>query len=254
MSNIQFMWNNLLDQATLTASSEDSDFPASNLQNPFRTKVWTTAGTTPGTANLVIDHGAATAVTAVVLINYSWSVAPGTLNLEFNATDAWGAPSATESLTWADTPDTYGNPCAIIKTFASKSYRYNRLNVVNAAGDWDLGRMYIGTYFEPTRDYNYQYAEEIPDPAMMSSSVGGQDHADEIEKYRQRKFGFKPTTYSQYRLFQQVYNTVGITKDLFIAFDPTNYANELTMYGKLTEFRHSKDVVWSIDMGFKESR
>ena len=153
-TNILFLYNNLFDSATLTESSEATGFVAENTQHPFRTKVWTTEGATAGTANLVIDHATAKAVNCVVLAGYDWASAPGTLNLEFNAANAWGDPSATEALTWAANPTANGNRGVIIKTFASKSYQYNRLNVVYSPGatptDWDLGRIFLGAYFEPT--------------------------------------------------------------------------------------------------------
>src|SRR5512138_1360217 len=58
MGNIQYLYDNLIDRAVLTGSSAATGFPASNLQNPFRAKVWRTAGATAGTANLVVDMSA----------------------------------------------------------------------------------------------------------------------------------------------------------------------------------------------------
>jgi len=70
------LYNNLLDTATLTASSEATGFPANNLKNPFRTKCWKTAGTVPGTAQLVVDFGSAQTVDAIALTGYDWATAP----------------------------------------------------------------------------------------------------------------------------------------------------------------------------------
>lgn len=50
-----FAYDNLIDQATLTASSAATGFPANNVKNPFRSKCWQTAGATPGDATLVVD-------------------------------------------------------------------------------------------------------------------------------------------------------------------------------------------------------
>ncbi|MDF1592586.1 MAG: hypothetical protein P1P89_13810 [Desulfobacterales bacterium] len=258
MSNIRFFWQNLFDLAALTASSQDADFPAANLQNPLRTKVYKTAGATPGTANLVIDHLTAKPVTAIILANYDWAGAPGTLNLEFNAADAWGAPSATEALTWVATPDTYGNPNVIIKVFASKSYRYNRLNVVYSPGavptDWQLGRIFLGTCFEPINHYDFDGEESIVDPSFIGESVGGQQLVDEITKYRTKSFDFPAETLAQWLLFQQMFNSVGYSRDLFVAFDFDNYPNALTMYGKFTSLRQQDDFFKRIELAFKESR
>ena len=248
-----FLYDNLFDSATLTASTEDSSFPATNLQHSFKTKVWTTDNA--GTANLVIDYGSATSVTAVVLIGYDWGSAPGTLDMEFNATDAWGAPSATEALTWVADPDAYGNVNVIIKTFSALNYRYNRLNVVHAPGDWNLGRIFIGNYFEPTRTYRDHYEYPIIDPSYIQQTVSGQKHVDEITKYRRKSVEFFIETYAQMRLFQTLFNNAGYGKDIFASFDYSNYPNNDTLYGKIVSSKISyKNLYWSATLTFEESR
>lgn len=236
MSTLIFFYNNLIDSATLTASSEATGFPASNLKNPFRTKYWKTAGATAGTAQLVINHGSAKAVTACALTGYpDWAAAPGTLNLEFDDHDAWGAPDHTEALTWVSNTTPGGNKGTIIKTFASKSHQYNRLSVVNAPGDWNLGRLFVGEYFEPTRDYSWGYEEEVVDPSLISRTIGGQDHADEIERYRVIRVRGIIESQAQWVLYQAMINTVGTRKEIFVAFDFTGEVAERTLYGKFTK-------------------
>jgi len=254
---IMLLYNNLLDSATLTASSAATGFPASNLQHPFRTKVWRTTGGTPGTANLVIDHGTAKAVNCVALINYTWASAPGTLNFEANATDSWGAPSFSQALTWAATPSANGNKACIIKTFASQTYRYNRLNVAYAPGDWDLGRMFVGSYFQPTYNYRIEWTQNVVDPSIIARSIGGQDHIDQIEKFREMGFSFLADTQAQWETYQTMINHVGINKDLFISFDYTNEPDEMTIYGKFSVLpgaTNTGTTYKQINFSFRESR
>ncbi len=258
---MQFLYDNLLDSATLTASSSATGFPANNLKNPFRTKVWRTAGATAGTANLVINHGSAKAVTCIALTGYTWTSAPGTLNLEFNATDSWGAPSATETLTWAATPTTNGNKATIIKIFASKSYQYNRLNVVYSPGavptDWDLGRIFVGTYFQPTYNYDPQPKIDMGDESIGSKTIGGQKHFDEIEKFRPVSFSCTVISQAQWELFQTMINTVGISKSLFVAFDYDNEPDEMTIYGHFTNLPGASGyayAAYNLSFGFEEDR
>ena len=259
MTKIMFLYNNLLDSATLTASSEASGFPASNLKNPFRSKVWRTAGATAGTANLVINHGSAKAVTVVALIGYNWTSAPGTLTFEANATDSWGAPSFSQALTFAANPTANGNPGIIVKTFASQSYQYNRLNVIYSPGttptDWDLGRIFVGTYFQPTKSFSRSHQGSIVDPSYISRTIGGQDHIDTIAKYRTMDFNCQLTTQAQWELYQTMINNVGINKDLLISFDYDNEPDEMTMYGKFTKLPGMKrDSLFDLSFSFQESR
>jgi len=262
MSNILFLYNNIFDDATLTASSEASGFPCENTQHPFITKVWRTAGATAGTATLKIDHGSAKAVTCIALAGYNWTSAPGTLDLEFDDAADFSSIDHTESLTWAANPTTNGNKGVIIKTFASQSYRYNRLNVVYSPGgsptDWDLGRIFLGTYFEPTIQYISDGIEQsFVDASYINKTAGGQEHVDEVTIYRQKAFSFIISTQAQWELFQKMINHVGKTKDMFIAFDYDNEPDELTWYGKLTAklpaMGRLETKYFKLDCEFKES-
>lgn len=256
MSTLLFLYNNLLDSATLTASSAATGFPANNLKNPFRTKYWKTAGATAGTAQLVIDHGTAKAVTAIALTGYpDWTAAPGTLDIQFNDTDSWGSPADHEHITWVSPTTPGGNKGTIILTFASKSYRFNRLSVVNAPGDWNLGRLFIGTYFEPARTYGWGYEEEIVDPSLISQTIGGQDHADEIERYRVIRCSGIIETQAQWVLYQAMLNTVGTRKDIFVTFDHAGEAAERTIYGKFTKLPAiTRPYLYEYSFEFTESR
>src|SRR5512135_2043401 len=255
--NILFLYNNLIDEATLTASSEATGFPASNLTNPFRTKVWRTAGAIPGMADLVIDHSTPRTVTCVALVNYSWTSTPSTFTFEANATNAWGAPSFSQALTWAANPTANFNKGCIIQTFAGQTYRYNRLNVTYTPGDWDLGKIYVGTYFQPTVNYSLDWSQNIVDPSIISRSIGGQDHIDQIEKYREFDFSFLVATQAQWESFQTMINYIGINTDLFIAFDYTDEPDELTVYGKFTALPGAANIgpaYKRIGFSFRESR
>ena len=398
MSNILFMYDNLLDTATLTASSAASGFPADNLKNPFRSKPWRTAGTPAGTANIVMDLRASwinsganlitngdfssalgaewklspgagggsiaidagslkftqgvsawmfasqsittvpgglylvnvncksatysanyllikigttqnggqisstTCVTtgiksiyfiavgtttwitladgqgdaatstwddvsvylksggeasSIALIGYNWASAPETLDLEFSLTDSWTPPAATEVVTWAASPSDNGNPGIIVKCFTSRSYPYARLNVAHSPGDWDLGRIFIGSYFEPAAQHLYGHTQAIVDDSMLAATIGGQDHADEVAKYRNLAFSFNIRSQAQWELFQKMINAVGKTKDLLIAMDYTNEPDEMTIYGKFTELPVAVGVrsgQFDAAFAFRESR
>jgi len=259
--SILFLYNNLFDNATLVESSEAAGFPAENTQHSFRTKVWRTAGATAGTAHLDIDLGSAQAVTCIALANYTWTSAPGTLDLEFDDAADYSSIDNTEALTWAAHPTANGNNGIIIKTFASQSYQYLRLNVVYSPGgtptDWDLGRIFIGTYFEPTDDYLLaEFNQNFIDLSRSQRTPGGQIHVDEVDTIRQIAFSFIAQTQAQWESFQTIINTVGIFKDLFIAFDYDNESNEMTIYGKfmaLPDMRRTDVPYFRLDFNFEES-
>jgi hypothetical protein len=372
--SLLFLYNNLLDSATLTASSATTGFPANNLKNPFRTKYWKTNNA--GTANLVIDltsiwaatgsnlvanwtnvnydaftdaagnitnaeyttagtqtavsdaialtvgklykivatethtsgqhitlsgtggvatttlaagantiYFTATAVSSVLTVTNDgaaknactftlyemtggsidaialtgypdWAVAPGTLNMEFAPSNSWGAPTATEALTWVANTTPGGNKGTIIKKLTTtRNYPYARLNVVNAAGDWNLGRLFVGSYFEPARLYAWGYEEEVVDPSLISQTIGGQDHADEIERYRIIRCSGVIETQAQWVLYQAMLNAVGTRKEIFAAFDYSGEPIERTVYGKFSSLPGiTRPFYFDYSFEFTESR
>ena len=249
MTNILFLYNNLVDAATLTASSANANFPVANLKNPLRTKTWKTAGATAGTANVVCNFGSPQSINCIALTGYDWTSAPGTLQVEFNASDSWGAPAVTKILTWAASPTVNGNKAAIILLFDSISYRYARLNVVYSPGgtplDWNLGRIFIGEAFQPAQHYAHGFRTRLVDPSLSAYSVGNQCYTDEVEKYRIVTMNFAKITEAQWLLFQKMFNTVGKSRPLFIALDYDGSPNEKTIYGQFQDLPEGEDIVTS---------
>lgn len=192
---------------------------------------------------------------AAALTGYDWAVAPGTLQIEFNVTSSWASPLATETLTWVSGTTPGGNKGSIIKKFAAdRNYRYARLSVVNSAGDWNLGRLFLGPFFELQRCYAPGYSEAIVDPSLISRTIGGQDHADEVERYRviSCRGIFAPS--SEWVSIQAMVNAVGTRKPIFAAFDYENEAAERTLYGKFTSVpKITKPFNYEWDFEFAEA-
>lgn len=259
MSNILFMYDNLVDSATITATStggESTGFPVTNLQHSFRTKVWQTS---TGSAKCIFNLGSAQKVSCAALINYDWtSTGPSTLNLEFVASSGFGDAAAhTESLTFAVNPTTNDNNGCIVKTFTSQSYQYIRLNIVSTdTTGWEIGRVFLGTYLEPTDNYRIEYEQNFIDMSRSLQTIGGQEHIDEIEMYRTINFECIPATQTEWEQFQTMCLTVGKKKDLFISFDYDNEKDEMTMYGKFTSIpgMTKNTPLFELPFSFKESR
>ncbi len=253
-TTLLFLYNNLLDSATLTASSAETGFPAANLKNPFRTKYWKTDGATAGTATLEINHGQAKSINAIALTGYpDWLAAPGTLLMEYG--DDGITYAEHDDLTWVAPTTPGGNKGTIIAKVTAQNHQYNRLSVVNAPGDWQLGRLFVGSYFEPARTYGYGYGEGVVDPSLISQTIGGQDHADEIERYRIIRVNGIIITQAQWVLYQTMINAVGTRKEIFAAFDYTGDVAERTIYGKFSKVPTiERPYLFEYDFEFTESR
>lgn len=211
------------------------------------------------TGSIVFNLGSAQSVTAIAIADYSWASAPQRLQLEFNSSDSWAAPAVTETLTWYANPTANGNRAIIPKTFTSHVYQYVRLvwsyGPAGTLTDTDIGRMHLGTYFEPTQQYLISHKQDMIDPSYISRTIGGQDHVDEISKYREISFAFLVTTQAQWESFQTMINSRGLSRDLFIAFDYDNEPDEMMWYGKFSSLPDlQREKYYSLNFSFRESR
>jgi hypothetical protein len=166
---------------TISATSEQTDLPASNVANAQRTRVWRT-GTSTATERIVFDFGSAVSITSVVLLDHtltSGDAAAGDIKVKFNTSDSWASPAASETLTYA--ADT------IYKVFNSQSYRYAAVEFVKASAGVtrDIGRIYLGTYV--TFDRDPDRGSLVEEPVDLSSSqmmAGGQTYTWARDTYR----------------------------------------------------------------------
>jgi hypothetical protein len=226
------------------------------------------------TGNIVFDFGSAKESQVLAIANHNWTTAPGLLNLEFNTADSWSSPTTTVKISsggsdtryFAIRPSTYGNETISLRTFSTVSFRYARLVFASATGTTDstgiaglptqLGRVYIGPYFEPTNDrFQDGDSQEMLDPSILSASADGQEHVDELTKFRSRKFSFFVQTEAQFQKFQKMWTDVGNGKDIFVRFSTD--LPDYTMYGKFVKAPRislQPPSYYKIGLQFKESR
>jgi len=131
--------------AVITPSEESPIYPATNLvlNNCCLTFRSLTANATP--VRLVIDMGAAVACDAIAMANINIRDT-ATVTIEANATDSWGAPTYSQTISLADY---LGDPNDFQYNFAAtKTFRYWRLSITdngNPDGFIEIGELFIGT-------------------------------------------------------------------------------------------------------------
>ena len=253
---IKFCYNNFVDNSTFFYnSSAKTGFPSSNLAHPFRTKKWVTASNTGRT---VFGRSTKYEVNCVAISDYDWTSQPSTLKLQgHSSTDFSGGGSTTVDLTslWTANPSTLGNNAIIIKTFTTIEYKFYRL-IAGHGSSFGIGKVFIGTYFQPTDNYLVEGQEEnYIDPSKISVTADGQEYVDELTQYREKTFGFFINGLAQWNKFKELINNVGVRKDLFIRF--SSDSAEDCWYGKFSNSPQMQRVppsYYKIKFDFKESR
>jgi hypothetical protein len=215
-----------LSGVVFTPTSEQATLPVENLANEFRRKVWRT-GTSTATERVVIDLGAATAITAVILLDHTLTAADSNILLEAHTSDSWGAPSFSQALTYA--ADVIG------LTFASQNYRYWRLSFTkSAAGETrDIGRLFLGPYVELEEAPDYSgYGDEVMDLSSKIKSDAGQTYTDLRDSYRMLRYQFSQTPQTMSVVLKTFVDYVGQHTSFFVQTETSSPLNEY-IYVKL---------------------
>jgi hypothetical protein len=209
------IYNNTdFDAATLTASSEETNYEATNLQDINLDKTWRT--TNDATEYIVLDAGVGNTFTVdcVSILGHNLTNA-ATIKFQMHTADAWGAPDLDEAITWRS--DT------MVKYFTSTSKRYARFyfeDAANTDGYIEIGRLFMSAYlqFNPSSLANFTIANIRND--IQSVSITNSLYSDKGVGYRQFKYSFPKTDYNEFANIRTMYNLIGKhTPFVFMNYD-----------------------------------
>lgn len=242
---------NLFDSATaVTASSEDILYPVENLDSPRLAKEYRTEDASAQT--IVVDLGAAQDVDTIAIISHNISASADTV-IEANASDAWGSPSFTTSLTWQSG--------MILKYLSSaESYRYWRFSVddgTNADGYVSIGKLWLGERIQitPTSLLNFSVRKVRDDVVVYGR--GRQKYANAGEGWRRFDLRFPRTRTTTLSAIQTMYDTVGNhTSVIFSNFDTIrDYEIVEPCYCSIVgdlDFSHRRGMQFEYTLRFEE--
>jgi len=217
-----------LDDTTITASTENAFFPASNLQDTRSTKVFRS---TAGSATVVFDMQAAVEIDTFACVPHfvNGFGFNGSLTLEANATNTWGAPAFSVTITDGTDIDRTFNT-AYKEFSASQTYRYWRLSATGTSYV-ELSRVYLGlrnTINDRSISYNWRY--KLEDNSKITKNIYGQRFADEINRQREFSFDFKNLDKTAVDDWFLLYDYNGLTKPFFMRIGCTGIINDLDRF------------------------
>jgi hypothetical protein len=254
--SISFLANNLVDSATLTASTENAQFPVSNLKNDFRTKVFRS---TSNSDNIVIDLGAAAAADSFGIVD-NWRDGFGVtaITLEGNSADSWGAPAFTTTIA-LDTTFGVG-----VKTFAEQSYRYWRIVATSTLGYCELANVFLGKANTITTNgpsYNWSYRNK--DIKSQQETRYGQKFIDNIGQRKElSNFKFEVLNQTELQVLFDVFDNRRTVSPLFLKIgDGTNVilpdedrVNGMYYFDREPSFSNTTAGFYSVTLNFEEAK
>ncbi len=171
---------------------------------------------------LLWDMGISTNPQAFVMTgprNASLKISPtATIKLQGNETDSWGSPSYEATLTYDD---------EVITKFSStglhtEGLRYWRLLIVdqNPLGYIELGVVYLGDYFEPTRGkVQYPMESVFIDRSETVFSEGGQSFSDVRQKSQYFSVTVVGLQIADIERYRQIFDEYQIARPFFVSLD-----------------------------------
>ncbi len=218
---MRFMTTNLCTESAtvVTASTEDTNFPASNLKNPLRSKRWRSTSDT--TQSVVFDFVTTEEVNSVILL---WPKEDGirltdsaVLKIQANATNVWTAPSVDETLT---IDNDYSMASHHFTT--DKSYRYWRVTITDPTNPWEyveLGQVWIGKSLDIENAQNgFKYS--LLDRSITVSTKFGHKYVDEYPQTATLQFDYKNMDYEDIQILENAFRTNGNRKPVVMVLDP----------------------------------
>lgn len=209
-TKIKFCYYNLVDQSStvISASNENSLFPTSNLKDPRKTKVFRS---TNASDSVVFDFITAQAVDSIIVAGHPSDGFgfTGSLTIEANATNSWGAPAFSTTLT-PNSEFNFG-----LKTLtAAQSYRYWRVTGTGSSY-FELGKIFIGSYYQPSRNIGNSFSFENDDLSKVRENRYGQKFFDVIPSQKIIKGNVNLLDKTNVDAFFDFINYVGITKPFY---------------------------------------
>ena len=237
---MRWFYDNEIDTVayTLTANSENANYPLINIRDYQLTKkYWATGDTSEW---VKIDAGAGNTITATfaAIAGHNISAGATTIKIQGNATDVWTSPTVNESFTHSTG--------LMWKAFSSQALRYWRYLIEDASnpdGVIKIGRLGLGVYFDLTNWAQADFEPRPIDTSTLDRSVTGQIYGDERIIYNEYDYFFPYLDNSEKGNMLTMWETNKKVKPIILIPNP----NDTTLppfYGVISDFRYQHLIAW----------
>ncbi len=218
MSNVKFYSFNLatLDETDITASSEDSFFPGTNVKDPRTTKEWRSASGV-SSANLIFDFKTSEPVDSILVKgNHIDGFGFTSMTIEANITSDFSSPAFSTTLT-----PNFGFNFGLKTLGSTETYRFWRISVSGGGNFVSLSNIFIGRFVQMSaNNIDYGWTNSDNDLARVRRNRFGQAFIDKTT-IQKNLSGLTLNVMNKTEVDQlfEVYNEVSTTDPLWIVID-----------------------------------
>lgn len=253
MSCVKIYGYNLVREAiSVTPSTENSQYPATNIQDDFRSKVFRS---TTNSDSVIFDFGTEEVITACFLVPSDEGFGFSTMTLELNATADFSSPAFSTSIT-------INNAAEFAKaTFAEQNYRFARLVATSTQGFIEISKVFIGTsgVDYTSNDLNFGWQHRNNDIIKVGRNEFNQEFIDEITRQKEVSGNFTLLNRSEYDDLNDMikYNGLRIPLWFYLSEDILNDPDEISGYYRFSQIpRFTNNVFRRYDtqVSFREAK
>lgn len=208
MSSFELYRTNLVEQSTITASSTNALYTVSNIKDYRRSKVWRS---TSSTASIVFDFNETSIVDSFFIVPDKRSgFGVSTVTLEFNGTNEWSSPAATEVITLSDI---HGLG---FKTFTAKEYRFCRMVLTSSLPYCEIANVYLGQKMDLGRGVSFGWTYKDDELSQSKLNRYGQKFTDIILRQKTISGALRLMDKDKLTKFFEIYDYCGESKPFFM--------------------------------------
>ena len=235
MSHIRFMYDNLWDLGTIS-TTEVANFPATNTQHRWWQKTFRSTDIAGVYLTLSLSGAMTVQVAAIKYNNLTLTGTPADVKIFSDTDSAFSPPDPNDG--GLSFPTLSNNIMIYYFAPAGRSRQYwlfRIVDTINADSYIELGRIFLGPYFEPKRNYEPGGGRKGRiDPSVMTT--GEEGHVSSIlhTKLWTFDYSFPYVTAADLLSFTSMFEAMGLSRGFFITEDPA-YPDSSTYYVRFAQ-------------------
>ena len=249
---MRLMWDNEIDNMTISAVTENANYPAENVADQRLSKIY--RSTDDAAEWILFDAGVGNTINPTAVLIAAHNITDGaTIKIQGNATDSWGGPTVDETITH--------NSDTMVLFFTGSALRYWRLYIDDSSNPdtyLKIGRVFLGTYLalppiEPSPNLPLQSTTSI------SQSIAGQAYANKRKVYRVPGFIYPLVMDAERQSLETMFRAVEGAKPVFLIVWENNLSEVGPIYCRIDQseipFQQSpvSGLLWETSLQFKEA-
>ncbi len=214
MSCLTFLSENLVDDATLSIVTgvENAQFPLTNMQSPFTTKIFRSTG---NTVEVLIDNLVTQPVDSIAVVGHSVD------GLGFTVMELRGSATTDFSGSTLITVDLNEENNFGFKFFTEASFRFWKITLTGNGSFAELSNIFLGKRTDFTQNAisidSFSYQNE--DNAKVRINRYGQRYIDKVNDLKVIKGSIKFLNQSEFDSLNDIFNRHGKTEPIWLITD-----------------------------------